>query len=62
MTNQPETTLGQANLTGDSPVEHPKYQTGIGITQWLAVGLVAFSILMVLLAIVANLFLGSPGG
>jgi hypothetical protein len=38
------------------------HHTGIGITQWLALGLLAFSLLAVVLAVVINLILGSPGG
>jgi hypothetical protein len=36
--------------------------TGIGITQWLAFGLLLFTLLAVILAVVFNLIFGSPGG
>lgn len=46
----------------DTAVDHPAYRTGIGLTQWLALGLIAFSLFMVLLAVVINLIMGTPGG
>ncbi len=45
----------------EAPNEPPLRHTGIGITQWLALGLLAFSLLAVVLALVINLILGSPG-
>jgi hypothetical protein len=40
----------------------PMHHTGIGITQWLTFGLLAFSLLAVVIAVVINLFPGNPGG
>lgn len=61
MTHPSDTTTGSSALTSENWTDHPTYQTGIGFTQWLALGLVAFSILMVILAIVMNLILGTSG-
>ncbi len=56
-------TLSPAISPGnDTAVDHPAYRTGIGLTQWLAWGLIAFSLFMVFLAVVINLITGSPGG
>jgi hypothetical protein len=38
------------------------HHSGIGFTEWMAFGLVVFTILLVILAVVINLFLGTPGG
>lgn len=46
---------------GNTPVERPEYHTGIGITQWLAWGLIAFSAFMVIMVVVINLFVNPSG-
>lgn len=46
---------------GNTPVERPEYHTGIGITQWLAWGLIAFSVFMVIMVVVINLFVHPSG-
>lgn len=61
MTHPSDTRAGPSSLTSEASNDHPTYRSGIGFTQWLALGLVAFSILMVILAIVMNLILGTPG-
>ena len=56
------TTDVDLSTAGEEQFEHVSHHTGIGFTQMLAFGLVAFSILMVIFAVVINLILGSPGG
>lgn len=53
--------LDSASPLCETPADHPAHHSGVGFTQWLAVGLVAFTVLMVILAVVMNLILGSPG-
>ena len=56
------TTDVDLSATSEEQYEHPGHHTGIGFTQMLAFGLVAFSVLMVIFAVVINLILGTPGG
>lgn len=60
MANQSEASPA-LSPAADAAAEHPEYHTGIGITQWLAWGLIAFSLFMVFLAVVINLITGSTG-
>jgi len=58
MANQSDSTFPSSQ----APQGHPVYHSGIGLTQWLALGLVAFTLLMVIIAVAMNLLFGSPGG
>ena len=57
MAHHPETPFH----SDDVPVEHPAYRPGIGLTQWMGLGLLLFALVMVILAIFINFILGSPG-
>ena len=56
------TTPADISPEQEARFEHPAHHNGIGFTQMLAFGLVAFSLFMVFLAIVINFILGTPGG
>lgn len=62
MTHPSDSLPSPDEMLDEAPDKPPLHHTGIGITQWLAFGLLGFSLLAVVLAVVINLILGSPGG
>lgn len=59
MTDLPDSMSPGAEARAGLPAHH---HSGIGFTEWMALGLVAFTILLVLVAVLVDLFQGSPGG
>lgn len=60
MASPPDSTSDLPSRFDKGRGDHSVYKTRVGLTQGLAKGLVAFTFLMVLLAIVINFILGSP--